>query len=183
MKNRYLFVTALSVLFVAGCGKKETPATTSTASTAVAAGSSAATPASTAAVAPSRAAGPRVIEVTAGDTMKFSLASIEAKPGEELKIILTNIGTQPKEVMGHNFVVLNKGTDVATFAAAAAVAKTTDYIPPALKDQVLAHSELLGPRKSSEFTFKVPAEAGDYPFICSFPAHFLIGMKGVIVVK
>jgi len=115
--------------------------------------------------------------------MKFSVTTIDAKPGEELKIILTNIGSAPKEAMGHNFVILKKGSDVAAFATAATTAKATEYIPEALKGEVLAHSELLGPRKSSEFTFKVPAEAGDYPFLCSFPAHFMIGMKGVISVK
>ena len=178
MKNRILFLTTLSALFVTGCGQKETPA----AGTAPAA----ATPAPAAAAAPAAApaaAGPRVIEVTAGDNMKFNVATIEAKAGEELKIILTNIGSMPKEAMGHNLVILKKGADVTAFATAATTAKATDYIPPALKDQVLAHSELIGPRKSSEFTFKVPAEAGDYPFLCSFPAHFMVGMKGVISVK
>ena len=91
MKNRILFVTTLSALFVTGCGQKETPA----AGTAPAA----ATPAPVAAAAPAAApaaAGPRVIEVTAGDNMKFNVATIEAKAGEELKIILTNIGSMPR---------------------------------------------------------------------------------------
>ena len=176
MKNRILFVTTLSALLVSGCGQKETPAAAPTAAApAPAAPAAAATPAV--------AAGPRVIEVTAGDNMKFNVSTIEAKAGEELKIILTNIGSMPKEAMGHNLVILKKGSDVTAFATAATTAKATEYIPEALKDQVLAHSELLGPRKSSEFTFKVPAEAGDYPFLCSFPAHFMVGMKGVISVK
>lgn len=173
MKNRILLATSVSILFLTGCGQKE--------STATAPAAPAPTPA--AAPAPAVPAGPRVVEVTAGDNMKFSLTTIEAKAGEELKIILTNIGTLPKESMGHNLVVLKKGVDVAAFATAATTAKATEYIPEALKDQVLAHTEMLGPRKSSEITFKVPAEAGDYPFICSFPAHFMIGMKGVITVK
>lgn len=171
MKNRILLATTVSILFVSGCGQKDSTAAAPAAST----------PAS--APAPATPAGPRIVEVTAGDNMKFSLTTIEAKAGEELKIILTNIGTAPKEAMGHNLIILKKGSDAAAFATAATTAKATEYIPEALKDQVLAHSELLGPRKSSEFTFKVPAEAGDYPFLCSFPAHFMIGMKGVVSVK
>ena len=62
-------------------------------------------------------------------------------------------------------------------------AKATDYIPDALKDQILAHTALLGPRKSDEITFKVPDVAGDYPFLCSFPAHYQVGMKGVLTVR
>ena len=34
-----------------------------------------------------------------------------------------------------------------------------------------------------EVTFKVPAEAGSYPFLCTFPGHFVVGMKGNLVVK
>lgn len=115
--------------------------------------------------------------------MKFSLATIEAKPGEELKIVLTNIGTQPKEVMGHNFVLLKAGTDVAGFSAAASASKATDFIPAALQNQIIAHTGLLGPRKSDEVTFKAPDAPGDYPFLCTFPAHYQIGMKGVLTVK
>ena len=127
-------------------------------------------------------AAPRVIEITANDTMKYSVTTITAKAGEELNVVLTNAGSMPKEAMGHNWVLLKAGTDVAAFAAAAMTAKDTDYVPPALKDQVIASIGLLGPRKSGEVTFKAPAP-GDYVFLCSFPAHFQIGMKGVLTVK
>jgi azurin len=156
-----LFATALIALVTSGCGQKDTSAT-----------------------APAAApAGPRMIEITAGDNMKYNVASIEAKPGEELTIILTNIGSQPKEVMGHNWILLKAGTDMDAFDKAAALAKATDYFPVALADQVLAHIELLGPRKSGQVTFKAPATPGEYPFLCSFPAHYQVGMKGVLVVK
>jgi azurin len=171
MKNYLVLATTVSALFVSGCGQKD------------AAAPAAAAPSAPAAAAPAPAAGPRLIEITAGDNMKFNVTSIDAKPGETLKIVLTNIGQMPKEAMGHNLVILKKGTDAAAFAAAATTAKATDFIPDSMKDQVLAHSELIGPRKSSEFLFKVPAETGDYPYICSFPAHYMVGMKGVITVK
>ncbi len=134
----------------------------------------------------SAVAAPRLVEIAASDktnAMKFDVTSITAKPGEELQVVLTNNGTMPKESMGHNWVLLKKGTDVAAFAAAAIAAKDTNYIPPALKDQVIARIDVLGPRKSAEVVFKAPAEPGEYVFICSFPAHFQIGMKGVLVVK
>jgi azurin len=114
--------------------------------------------------------------------MKFSVTNIEAKPGEQLKIVLTNIGTLPKEAMGHNWVLLKAGTDAAAFAAAAMTAKDSDYVPTSMKDQVIASTETLGPRKTAEVTFTAPA-AGEYVFLCSFPAHFLVGMKGTLTVK
>lgn len=170
MKTRSLFVMLVAAFAAVACGQKD-------------AETGAANSAAGAAAAQEQPAGPRTIEITAGDNMKFNLQTIEAKAGEQLKVVLTNVGTQPKEVMGHNWVLLKKGVDAAAFNAAAVTAKATDYIPPALKDQVVANTALLGPRKSDEITFTVPSEAGEYPFLCSFPAHFQVGMRGTLVVK
>ncbi|MSU73429.1 MAG: hypothetical protein EXS43_14005, partial [Opitutus sp.] len=52
-----------------------------------------------------------------------------------------------------------------------------------MKDKVLAFVALLGPNETGEVTFTAPTKPGEYPFLCSFPAHCLIGMKGVLVVK
>ena len=160
---RLLLATTLIALVTSGCGQKDTTATPT-----------ASTPAP---------AGPRTVEITAGDNMKYSITAIEAKPGEQLTVILTNIGTQPKEIMGHNWILLKTGTDLAAYDQAAALAKATDYFPSALAGSVLAHIELLGPRKSGEVTFNAPTTPGEYPFLCSFPAHFQVGMKGVLIVK
>jgi azurin len=162
MKPRLLVLSALVALVSSGCGQKDA----STASTA----------------APAAASG-QTIEITAGDTMKYSVTQITAKPGEDLKVILTNNGTQPAEVMAHNWVLLKAGTDVAAFDAAAIGAKDTQYIPPALTNEIIAHIDMLGPRKSGEVDFKAPTTPGDYPFLCTFPAHYQVGMKGVLTVK
>jgi azurin len=161
MKTSLIFASALVVMAASGCGQKDT--STSSASAAP--------------------AGPREIEITAGDQMKYSLAEIDAKPGEDIKVILTNDGNQPVEVMGHDWVLLKAGSDVAAFASAASNAKATGYIPDALKDEVLAKIDLLGPRKSGEVEFNAPTTPGDYPFLCTFPAHYVSGMKGVLTVK
>lgn len=167
----HVLLALLPAFAITACAKKETaPAAAETTVTA-------ATPAATA------PKGPRTFEFTAGDNMKFNLATIEAKAGEDIKLTLTNIGTMPKEAMGHNWVLLKKGTDANAFAAAAATARDTDYIPAAMKDQIIVHTELLGPRKSAELSFKAPTEPGEYTYLCSFPGHFLTGMKGVLVVK
>jgi azurin len=85
--------------------------------------------------------------------------------------------------MGHNWIVLKAGSDPVAFAAAAAPEAATEYIPSKLKDKIVAFIGLLGPNESGEVTFKAPSEPGDYPFLCSFPAHCVVGMKGVLVVK
>jgi azurin len=174
MKKLHALTLILSGLVLAGCGKKE-EATAPTAS--VPAPASTATPAAPAAPAAA------VIEITANDSMKFNLTRFEVAAGQEVKLTLTNMGTMPKVAMGHNLIILKKDVDVKAYADAAVMAGATDYVPAAKADQVIAHTKLLGPKQSEEITFKAPAEAGEYPFICSFPAHFLSGMKGVMVVK
>ena len=57
-----------------------------------------------------RAQAPRLVVVTAGDDMKFSVTQITARPGEVLKIRLNAIGTAPKAVMAHNLIVLRPGS-------------------------------------------------------------------------
>jgi azurin len=189
MKIRLLSV-AFFALLTAGCGKKDVPATVAASSaTPTPSAASTGTPASTAAAsaaaanapAPAPAGSARVIEITGNDQMKFSVEKIEAKAGEMLKVVLTNAGMLPKEVMGHNWVLLKAGTDLTAFGSAAALAKDTGFIPAAMKDQVIASIPILGPKEKGEITFKAPA-AGDYTFICSFPGHFTL-MKGTLTVK
>jgi azurin len=131
------------------------------------------------------AAAPRVVKIRAGveNAMKFDVTSIAAAPGETIKVVLTNASTLPRDVMGHNWVLLTAGSDPVAFAAAAAPDAASGYIPAKLKDKVVAFIALLGPNETGEVTFKVPTAPGDYPFLCSFPAHCLIGMKGVLTVK
>ena len=202
MKPLFTLLTAATVLFTsAACGKKDPalapePTATTTPATAPTSTGTAATPAttastpaaaSTAAASAPTAAQPageaRLIEITGNDTMKFSVTRIEAKPGERLQIKLTNVGTLPKEAMGHNLVILKKGANPQTYSNTALTAKANDYEPPALADQVVAATKLLGPKQSDTITFTVPEETGEYPYLCSFPAHFVAGMKGVMVVR
>ena len=126
--------------------------------------------------------GARLVELTASDDMKYSLTDIPAKAGETLRIKLTSKGTLPKVAMAHNVVVLKTAAKLADFANAAATARDTDFVPPAMKDQVLGASGLAGPGESVEVTVKIPA-AGSYPFICAFPGHFAAGMRGTITAK
>ena len=128
---------------------------------------------------------PRIVKIRAGvdNAMKFDVASIPVAPGETIKVVLTNASTLPKNVMGHNWVLLAKGSDAVAFATAAATEAASEYIPAKWKDKIVAFIGLLGPNEAGDVTFKAPAEPGEYPFLCSFPAHCIVGMKGVLVVR
>ena len=122
------------------------------------------------------------IEVAAG-AMKFSVPTIQAKPGEDLVVRLKVLGTMPKGTMDHNFVLLKEGANAATFANDAMMAGATGYIPAARKGDVLAMSPLGSGGQTVEAAFKAPTKAGTYTFICTFPGHFAAGMRGTLVVK
>ncbi len=130
------------------------------------------------------ATGPVVnVVIVANDQMKYSVTKIEAQPGQTIHVQLKNEGTLPKEVMGHNWVLLKAGNDVAAYTAAAISAAKENYQPKSLADQVLASIALLGPKQQGEVTFNAPEKPGTYVFFCSFPAHFQAGMRGELVVK
>ena len=163
----YLFIPVLAgSILLAACGKKDDQS-------ASASSASAAAPAAT----------NGVFDVSANDSMKFSTTRLEVKAGQDVKITFTNAGTMPKTVMGHNFVLLKKGVDPKSIVDAAVSAQATDYIPADQADKIIVHTKLLGPKQSEELSFKAPTEPGEYPFVCTFPAHFLSGMKGVLVVQ
>jgi azurin len=125
----------------------------------------------------------RLIDLTGNDLMKYNVNKITAKPGELLRVRIKSLGTMPKPVMSHNFVLLAKGTDPAAFANAGATEVANGYIAPSMKAKVLASTTLVGPGETAEVTFKAPTAPGQYTYLCSFPGHFLSGMKGVLVVQ
>lgn len=127
--------------------------------------------------------GARTIEIVGTDNMKYSVTRIEAKPGETLRIVLTTKSSLPKAAMAHNVVVLAKGVNAAKFNEAAASHRTSDFIPPDRKNDILAASGLAGGGETVEVTFTVPKQTGNYDYVCTFPGHFKMGMKGVLVVN
>ena len=129
------------------------------------------------------AKGVRTVEIIGTEDMKFSVTNIAAKPGEQLRIRLVSKGAMPKIAMAHNVVVLNKGVSQVDFVTAAMQARATDFIPADKKADILAATALAGAGETVEVTFKVPAAAGEYPYVCSFPGHFQAGMRGTLTVK
>lgn len=123
------------------------------------------------------------VTISAYDTMKYSVTSIEASPGQQIIIELKNEGNMPKEAMGHNWILLKAGADPLAYANAAASAKAEGYQPASQAGKVLASIRLTGPHEKALTSFKAPSVPGTYHFLCSFPAHTQAGMKGTLVVK
>ncbi len=150
---------------LAGCGRSDAPAS----------------PASSATSAPG-AHGKRAIDLTADDTMKFNLAEIRAKPGEALRLTLKNIGQMPKQVMGHNWVLLKPMSEAEVNAFGLKASSVAPEYLPGDRSSVIAHTKLIGGGESDTIEFNAPTTPGSYPFLCTFPGHFAI-MKGKLIVN
>jgi azurin len=120
------------------------------------------------------------VTINANDQLQFDVTEIKVKAGEEIKLTLNHVGKMAKNVMGHNVVVLDLGTDVKAFAQKAQKAKDNEHIPQGSK-AIVAHTKLLGGGESDTISFTID-KAGTYDFICSFPGHSFV-MKGKIIVE
>lgn len=135
-------------------------------------------------LAPLHAAPPPVkAEVTVNDQIRYSTKKLEGKVGVPMEITLKHTGKIPKASMSHNLVILKPGSMVAMISAKCGQAKDNNYIATdaETKAAILAYAPQLGPGETHVIKF-TPKEAGEYPYLCTFPGHFG-EMNGIISVK
>jgi azurin len=120
------------------------------------------------------------IVIESNDQMKFDLSEIKVKAGDTIVLTLKHVGKLPKAAMGHNWVLLEQGTDMGKFAQKAVQARDNEYIP-ADDEGVIVHTALIGGGEETTIEFEAPA-AGEYTFICSFPGHYAL-MNGTFIVE
>ena len=109
--------------------------------------------------------------------MQFDTKELTVAPGQLVEIVFVN-----PDGMQHNFVLGTQGSLDALGAAADVVARAPNglaqqYVPDS--PQVLFSTKLLEPGQTVTFQFKAPADAGKYPYVCTFPAHWKT-MNGVL---
>lgn len=114
--------------------------------------------------------------------MEYDTKAFTVKAGQKVKITFENTHPIPQP---HNIVISKPGTKDKVMMAAMQMAAAPDgmakgYIPEG--DDVLFHTKLLQPTQTEVLEFTAPAEAGQYPYICTFPGHALL-MNGVMTVE
>lgn len=117
----------------------------------------------------------------AANPMMFDQKSLSVKPGEKVKITFSNTGSAP---LPHNLLICKPGSLQKVGALANNMltdpqAMAKDYIPET--EDVLFHTKLIQPGQTAVLEFTAPAEAGDYPYLCTFPGHWML-MQGVLKV-
>ena len=115
-----------------------------------------------------------------GDQLAFSQTILQAKVGETLTIAFKN----SSKALQHNWVLVKGGDDVARQVSEAALTAGTNQQQLLTNNAtVLAHTELLPSGESATLTFTAPTTAGQYAYLCTFPGHYLMGMKGTLHVE
>jgi azurin len=113
------------------------------------------------------------------NAMKYDTKAFTVKAGSMIELDFYN-----PDFMQHNFLILQKGSLEKVGAAADKLAQDPkgmeqNYVPKI--PEVLFATKLINPQETFKLKFRVPADAGDYPFICSFPGHWRI-MNGLMKV-
>ena len=125
----------------------------------------------------------KTVNISASDTMKYTVTNIEVSPGQKVTVTLKNEGSIPKVAMAHNWILLTAGMDPNAYARLAIGDAGDGYQPKMLASRVIASIPLLGPGESGSVTFTAPSASGSYPYLCSYPAHCSAGMHGVLIVR
>jgi azurin len=120
------------------------------------------------------------IVIESNDQMRFNLSEITVKQGQTIVLTLKHVGKLPKAAMGHNWILLQPDTDLATFAMKAMKARDNEYVPVEAPE-VVVNTILLGGGEETTIEFEAPAP-GTYSFICSFPGHYAL-MQGTFIVE
>jgi azurin len=109
----------------------------------------------------------REIEIKAIAGLKFDLLRIKVKPGERIKLTLTNA-----DEMDHNLVITQAGARQEVVNLSNKLGENgpkQNYVP--LSDRVLWSIRMVTPGQSAYIIFQAPAKEGVYPYVCTFPGH------------
>ena len=118
------------------------------------------------------------------EKMLFTMTDFSVKPGSPVKLVFTN-----PDATDHNLVIVQPGALEEVGMAANEMAKDprfadSDFIPEAKKKLIIQNTPMIGPNRKKQvhvLRFMAPEEPGVYPFVCTFPGHWVV-MQGQMVV-
>ncbi|MCH2363780.1 MAG: HEAT repeat domain-containing protein, partial [Planctomycetes bacterium] len=118
------------------------------------------------------------------EVMKFTVEQFAVKTGQPVKLVFTN-----PDATDHNLVIVQPDALSEVGMAANEMARdpknaNSDFIPGSKKALIIEATPMIGPTRASlvhVLRFKAPAKPGVYPYVCTFPGHWVI-MNGIMVV-
>ncbi|MCF7785497.1 MAG: HEAT repeat domain-containing protein [Prosthecobacter sp.] len=114
------------------------------------------------------------------ERMLFDKTEFSVKAGQPVSLVFNN-----PDATAHNLALCQPGSVEEIGLAGNEMAKDPegikkDFIP--VTDKILHHTKLLNPNSTETLRFNAPTAAGDYPYLCTFPGHWVI-MRGMMHVK
>ncbi len=124
--------------------------------------------------------GARSVAIQADKNLTFVQKSLTVRAGEVIKLTFSNPDAVP-----HNWVLVKPGAleRVGTLAnrlIAEPDAALRQYVPKS--DDVIAYTDVAAPQGSNTIYFRVPAQKGRFPYLCTFPGHWMV-MNGEMIVE
>ena len=124
--------------------------------------------------------GAREIVVEAGTNLTFAPSTLTVRAGEPIALKFVNPDAVP-----HNWALARPGSlarvgDLANRFIANPEAVRRHYVP--FTHDVLAFTDIVEPGKDFVIYLKAPDAKGKYPFLCTFPGHWMV-MNGVLNVE
>lgn len=118
------------------------------------------------------------------ERMLFTPREFFVKPGQRVKLVFTN-----PDATDHNLVIVKPDALAEVGMAANEMARdprnaASDFVPPQKRSLILQATAMIGPTRSATIDvlrFEAPREPGVYPYVCTFPGHWVV-MNGVMVV-
>lgn len=183
MRTHTIVLVLAALTAVTGCSKDEpkptppAPTTPPAATTAAPTATASAAPSASAAASAAPANAVELSIESVKNTMTFDKTKLSVPKGSTVHLTFKNNATMA--TLPHNWVLVKTGTEASVAAAGLKVGEAAGYFDVRDKD-ALAHTPLIKPGESGEVTFTAP-DPGDYPYICTFPGHYMM-MKGVLTV-
>ena len=124
--------------------------------------------------------GARAIQLETGQNLTFTSRTLHARAGEPIALTLAN-----PDVVPHNWALVKTGSlrrvgELANRLVAEPDAAARQYIPQT--DDVLCYADVVFPNEEFTVYFNAPAAPGRYPYLCTFPGHWMV-MNGELVVE
>lgn len=122
----------------------------------------------------------RVILIhTVDEEMRYDVPWFAVEAGRDIQVVLKN-----EDLMAHNLVITVPGALRKVALAGAALGPEIgksgkQYVP--VSPQVLHATKMIQSEQQGRLTFTAPTEPGEYPYVCTFPGHWM-RMYGVMVV-
>ena len=120
------------------------------------------------------------LRIEPAENLTFSKRTLRAKAGEGVELVFKNV-----DVVPHNWVLVTPGSlsrvgNLSNKLIADPEAFIRHYVPES--DDVLVYTDIVEPGKGTSIFFKAPEKPGVYPYLCTFPGHWMV-MNGELVVE